>query len=236
MKKGMSVEEIAEMCDLHVELFREAVAGAASDIEEGHPLHTLYKENEKILKDAEKLSLYARSSGKENMTKMNELATDLRKIGFTHYDREEMLLFPYLERRGITAAPSTLWRKHDEIRTKIRQLLKFIEKGLEDRAREKATEVSRLLIDMVFRENNILYPTLKELLTEGEWAAVKQQEDTFGFYKVEPVEWKSKAKPVHPYEIFEGIMEEKMEKLPPEIKMTATSSTGAKAGLGEMET
>ena len=115
--------------------------------------------------------------------KTNELAKELRQIGFTHYDREETLIFPYLERRGITAAALTLWRKHDEIRIKIRQLLRFIEKGLHERAREKAIEVSKLLIDMVFRENNILYPTLRSLLTEGEWTAIKQQESIFGFIK-----------------------------------------------------
>ncbi|MCD6474341.1 MAG: DUF438 domain-containing protein [Thermoplasmata archaeon] len=216
MQEGLSVEEIARMCDLHVELFREAVAGKAGVLPEGHPLHTLYKENEEITKDAEKLALYAKAM---DIEKMKELAKELRKIGFTHYDREETLIFPYLERRGITAMPSTLWRKHDEIRIKLRQLLQFIEKGLHERAKEKAMEVSQLLIDMVFRENNILYPALQTLLSEGEWMAIKQQESMFDFYKVKPKEWKSNAKPVHPYEIKADITEEQLQKLPEEIKM-----------------
>jgi len=220
MQEGIDVEEIARMCDLHVELFREAVARKAEAAPEGHPLHTLYKENEEITKDAEKLALYAKAMDKEeNMERIKELAKELRKIGFTHYDREETLIFPYLERRGITAVPSTLWRKHDEIRIKLRQLLQFIEKGLKERAKEKAMEVASLLIDMVFRENNILYPTLRALLTEGEWVAIKQQEGEFGFYKVKPKEWKSNAKPVHPYEIYAEITQEQLQQLPEEIKM-----------------
>jgi len=226
MQEGVSVEEIAKMCDLHVELFREAVMKKMEVIEEGHPLHTLYKENEEITKDAEKLTLYAKAL---DIGKIKELARQLRHIGFTHYDREETLIFPYLERRGITAVPSTLWRKHDEVRIKLRQLLQFIEKGLKERAKEKAMEVSNLLIDMVFRENNILYPALRALLSDGEWAAIKQQEGEFGFYKVKPKEWKSDAKPVHPYEIDGGITEEQMKKLPSELMAAITKSD--KSGL-----
>jgi len=229
MHEGISIEEIARMCDLHVELFREDVENKEEKLPEGHPLHTLYKENEEITKDAEKLALYAKAL---DMEKMKEIAKELRKIGFTHYDREETLIFPYLERRGITAVPSTLWRKHDEIRIKLRQLLQFIEKGLNDRAREKAMEVSQLLIDMVFRENNILYPALQTLLTEGEWAAIKQQESIFGFYKVKPEEWKSDANPLHPYEIYEELTEEQLQQLPEEIKMMMKS---AKADTSKIE-
>jgi len=217
MQEGVSVEEIAKMCDLHVELFREALSKKINIPEEGHPLNTLYRENEEIIKDAEKLRLYAENLP-EKIDELKEFAGQLRFIGFTHYDREEMLLFPYLERRGITAVPSTLWRKHDEIRIKIRQLLKFVEKGMIERAREKAMEVSSLLIDMVFRENNILYPTLASLLTEGEWKAIKQQEEQFGFYRVKPAEWKSSAKPVHPYEIEPRIEEDVIKALPEEVR------------------
>jgi len=220
MQEGISAEEIARMCDLHVELSREAVASSAEAPPPGHPLHTLYKENEKITKDAEKLMLYSKAMDiKENIGRIKEFAKELRNVGFTHYDREETLIFPYIERRGITAMPTTLWRKHDEIRIKLRQLLRFIEKGLYERVREKAMEVSQLLIDMAFRENNILYPTLRALLREGEWVAIKQQESIFGFYKVKPKEWKSNAKPLHPYELVAKITQEQLQKLPEEIKM-----------------
>ncbi len=219
MEEGVSVEDIARLCDVHVELFREAVAGKFKAPEKGHPLNTLYKENEEILKDAEKLMLYAKNV-ERNADEIKKFAKQLRFIGFTHYDREEMLIFPYLERRGITAVPSTLWRKHDEIRIKIRQLIKFIDGGMLERAKDKAMEVSSLLTDMVFRENNILYPTLKALLSEGEWKAIKQQEDEFGFYKVKPAEWKSDAKPLHPYEIEAELTEEEINRLPEEIRMS----------------
>ncbi|MEZ5197408.1 MAG: hemerythrin domain-containing protein [Bacteroidales bacterium] len=33
-----------------------------------------------------------------------------------HYQRKENLLFPYLEKYGITGPPKVMWGKHDETR------------------------------------------------------------------------------------------------------------------------
>ena len=136
VKDGISPREIARMCDIHVEIFRESVKGAESEVKElpaGHPLCTLYEENLEIMKDAEILNLHASSLlNLEGKNKSNALETlksivrGLKAIGYTHYNREEMIHFPYLERRGLNAVPAVLWRKHDEIRSEITKLLREI--------------------------------------------------------------------------------------------------------------
>ncbi len=226
MKEGISAEEIANMCDIHVELFRESLAKEMGhDVPAGHPLHTLYMENDKITKDAELLNLYT-GNLEENIENLKSLAKQLPMIGITHYTREEMLLFPYLERRGITAVPSTLWRKHDECRAKIKLLLNSINQNDIKKIEERAREASKALADMVFRENNILYPTAKEILSEGEWAAIKQQDDEIGYYKIKPSgKWEPKAKPLHPYELEGEITPEQMSNLPEEVKAILKKKT-----------
>ena len=238
VKEGISAYEIAKMCDIHVELFREAVSGVGEkekELPDGHPLRTLYEENREITKDAEMVNLYASTlatTKDENMKKeilgvLKGLANQLRAIGFTHYTREEMLIFPYLERRGITAVPTVLWRKHDENRVMIKQFVELLNKVDEmqweefaNTVKEKAQELSRAIIDMVFREDNILYPTLKALLSEGEWRAIKEQENMIGYYKVKPGdEWRPKEKPLQPYEIDPTLTAEQILGLPKEMQM-----------------
>ncbi|RLF75156.1 DUF438 domain-containing protein [Thermococci archaeon] len=238
VKEGISAYEIAKMCDIHVELFREAVSGVGEkekELPDGHPLRTLYEENREITKDAEMVNLYASTlatTKDENMKKeilgvLKGLANQLRAIGFTHYTREEMLIFPYLERRGITAVPTVLWRKHDENRVMIKQFVELLNRVDEmqweefaNTVKEKAQELSRAIIDMVFREDNILYPTLKALLSEGEWRAIKEQENMIGYYKVKPGdEWRPKEKPLQPYEIDPTLTAEQILGLPKEMQM-----------------
>ncbi|HIH73207.1 MAG TPA: DUF438 domain-containing protein, partial [Thermococcaceae archaeon] len=239
VKEGISARDIAKMCDLHVELFREAVKGTEEleekDLPEGHPLKTLYQENKEIMKDSEMLNLYARTLAttkdermrKEILGVLEEIVDNLRMVGFTHYNREEMLIFPYIERRGLTAIATVLWTKHDEIRAMIKQLAELLRKreempweGFVEKFKAKAGEAAFALSDMVFRENNIFYPTLKALLSEGEWKAIKMQEDEIGYYKVKPPEWDpgEDVKPLHPWEINPELSVEQLLTLPKEVQ------------------
>ena len=231
MEEGVDAKEISRMCDIHVELFRESVEDKfdLGDLEAGHPLKKLYLENEKITKSAEKLGLRVKNfeRGREigrEFAELGQLAGTLHKVGRTHYTREEMLLFPYIERRGITSVPEVLWRKHDENRENIKDLLGLLDReNWEDKPPieeigKKADEVSQGMIDMVFRENNILYPTVKELLSEGEWLAIQEESGQIGYFEIEPKAWSPDSEPVQPYEVSEGIEETQMEKLPQEIK------------------
>jgi len=107
------------------------------------------------MKDAEMLNLYARTLANTKDERMKqeiagvleEIVGNLRNVGFTHYNREEMLIFPYIERRGLTAIATVLWTKHDEIRVMIKQLAELLRKKSEmpwdefvERFKDKASE------------------------------------------------------------------------------------------------
>ncbi len=235
VKEGLKASEIAKLCDLHVLIFREAVQNALKidDIPDGHPLKTLALENEQITKDAEMLGLYSATLEKvkdrkdiENiLNTVREIASKIKSIYYTHYDREEMVIFPHIEKRGISAVSQVLWRKHDEIRVMIKKLLNLLEKiNPEDqKAIEELTglarDLSTALVDMVFRENNILYPTLKTLLSEGEWVAIKLQEPQFGYYGIKVKdEWKPDASPIYPHELSGFKAEDMLSKIPQHMK------------------
>ena len=239
VREGVSAKDIAKMCDLHVELFREAVKGTdeleEKDLPDGHPLKTLYLENKEIMKDSEMLNLYGRTLATTRDERMRaeilgvleEIVGNLRRVGFTHYNREEMLTFPYIERRGLTAIATVLWTKHDEIRFMVKYLTELLRKRDEmpweefvERFKAKTGEAAFALSDMVFRENNIYYPTLKALLGDGEWKAIRMQEDEMTFYKVNPPAWDpgEDVKPLHPWEINPELSVEELLNLPKEVQ------------------
>jgi len=228
IKEGISPWEIAKLCDLHVEIFREVIAGRSEfkDLAPGHPLHTLLMENNQILKDAELLNLYAHALEADE-AKLNEnikkLKTFLRELMGVrrHFAKLQMLIFPYLEKRGITAVPSVLWIKEDEVKFMIRNSLKLLEEVENNLPKivEHLRKLSKTMIDMVFRENNILYPTLKVLLSESEWAAIKEEEEVIGYYKVTPGdEWEPRAEPLYPYQISPEITSSQIESLPVQVR------------------
>ncbi len=252
VKEGVSPEEIVALCDAHIELFKDALRGPEElkNVPAGHPLRELLNENEEIVKDAENLMLYARallSGGDEdNLRKYVSALGELTRKLFgvrTHYVKLQMLLYPYLERRGLTAVPRVLWVKEDQVLAQVKLLARRLREGApRGELARVATGLANALIDMVYRENNILLPTAKALLSEGEWAAIALEAPSLGKYgrqgkAEEGVEWVPKEPPKWPYELSgEGMVgEEALSTLPKEVRaVTAEADTYTPVTEGAM--
>jgi DUF438 domain-containing protein len=232
VKEGFPIQEILRMCDLHVALFRDYLVGRElKGVPEGHPLDLLLRENELILKWAEQLGVVANALANAGDTEvppllqqLKALLSNLRAVR-THYRKVQMLLFPYLERRGIVAVPRVLWGREDQALLKLRTLMKMVGSELPpDEAKAVAKEAASLaneLAELVFRENKILFPALWALLTEGEWAAVAEEAKKIGYLVKADSEWKPKEEPVLPYQSEPRVEESSLERLPPEFRAVA---------------
>jgi hypothetical protein len=236
--EGIKIEDILRLCDLHVELFREyLIARELEGVPKGHPLDLLMRENEWILKQANALGLYASKvlraenddEAKRALTDLKQAALELAKIRL-HYRKIQMLLFPYLERRGIVAVPRVMWGREDQVRVKLRGLLDAIQKVETefDRSRanelaNRALEIAREASELVFRENKILFPAVWALFTEGEWAAIADIADDLGYLVEVREKWSTSAEPILPYQLKAEITPEQVQRLPQEFRSMALS-------------
>jgi len=221
--EGVPISDILKMCDLHVELFRETLLPQElRDVPPSHPLGLLIRENEEILKLAEALSMYAgqlqRSGAVREAVKrlLGRLVSSIRR----HYVKNQMLLFPYLERMGLEAVPRVLWGKDDEALLAARRLIRELDSMEPSKAAEELRELSMKVSDLVFRENKILYPTLWALLSPREWAAVEREARKLG-YIVEAEGGGSGlegVEPVYPYEFSGKLGPEAAAVLPREMR------------------
>ncbi len=199
---GMPVEEIQRLCDVHAAVFK----GSIEDIHKvqkpdetpGHPIHTFKLENrelEKLINGKLKphLEEFKVSDSKENIYKLLEdinLLLDIDK----HYSRKENLLFPYMEKYGITAPPKVMWGVDDEIRAAIKEVKGMLLNydGEKEQIFAKAEEAINRVIEMIFKEENILFPMVIETLSEDEWLTIADESDEIGYCLVAP---QSKWKP-----------------------------------------
>ena len=114
--------------------------------------------------------------------------TDVEK----HYLRKEHLLFPFLERHGITGPPQVMWGKHDETRALLRAAHAALASAAGDPAAARAIAdgalrpLARAIRDMVDKEENILLPMSLDVLDEREWWEIARQSDEIGYCLVEP--------------------------------------------------
>ena len=194
MDEGLPAEEIKRLCDVHVEIFKEALE--EQDRPEpplGHPIHTFMKENrasEKIMSETSmlmgRIGHPPRSEAfKENRGALRALVERLSEID-THYTRKENQLFPMLEAHHFTGPSQVMWSIHDDIRADLKQAREAIGQSDAERTLMSLKEANQAIRDMIYKEEHILYPASLDMLSDQEWVKVKEGEADIGFAWVVP--------------------------------------------------
>jgi len=195
ISEGLPVEEVQRLCDVHASVFKGSVEDihrpqAAADTA-GHPAHTLKAENRALEAQMEKIRkcIAAVKAGDTGAVKaLSEGLEKLREID-KHYVKKEMLLFPYMEKYGITAPPKVMWGVDDEIRAMIKEAARLAVAG-DALAADKAEEALDKAAEMIFKEENIMLPMLLDVLTGEEWKHIADQSDEIGWCLIDkPPVW-----------------------------------------------
>ncbi len=202
----LSEAEVLKFCDIHSEALDGHIdLSGMKIIPPGHPVDTFKKENKELLKVVDQLEeLYGRISSFKTeaeiapyflqvKTHFNSLM-DVEK----HYLRKENLVFPYLEKYGITGPPKVMWGKHNEIRELLKASIEVLNTPGELSLEEVETVISMVfkpasdaVADMTMKEDQILLPMVMDKLTDLEWYEVYRQTLEIGFCLYDPdVEWK----------------------------------------------
>ncbi|MBL7184281.1 MAG: DUF438 domain-containing protein [Anaerolineae bacterium] len=193
IREGMPREEIHRLCEVHLAVFKESLEGQKSLAPAGHPIHILMEEHKILLEFAGELKGIAqrlrRADGLDSAS-LEQLRhfEEHFKESESHYVREENVLFPYLEKHGITQPPAIMWMDHNQIREVKKSLYDLIDRregmDFQDFA-QKLDEVTSALAELLTshfpKENNILFPTSLRILAEDEWKDIRQQFDELGY-------------------------------------------------------
>ena len=194
MDEGLPPEEIKRLCDVHVEIFKEALKEQdRPEPPPGHPIHTLMKENrasEKIMSEASMILGWlglppSPDKFKENYEELGAIINLLSKVDI-HYTRKENQLFPMLEAHHFTGPSQVMWSIHDDIRNNLKQARQAFGQNDPVPTVTSLKEAIKAIRDMIFKEEHILYPTSLDMLTQSEWIRVKEGEADIGFAWVSP--------------------------------------------------
>jgi len=205
IEEGLPPEEIQKFCDVHSLVLEGNIdLSGARSIAPGHPVDTFIRENQELLKVVDLVNdLLSRV---RKMDPADPLAPLILKLlaAFNslldvdkHYQRKEYLLFPFLEKAGITGPPAVMWGRHDEIRNLLKGCIEVLRTG--DLTAEDLIPLFELLFnpslqgikDMVTKEEEILFPMSLDHLTDENWWDIYQQTLAIGFCLFDPqVEWK----------------------------------------------
>ncbi|MEW6135888.1 MAG: DUF438 domain-containing protein [Bacteroidales bacterium] len=203
IEEGLPQDEVLRLCDAHSAVLEGNIdLSGMKAVPEGHPVDVFQKENDalkrvtKQAREAIEKTLNQEKVDVQIILEIRSLFNQLFDVD-KHYKRKEYLLFPYLEKKGITGPPAVMWGKHDEIREQLKgsiEVLQITELPLEEwRAAAQMVLLPALnaIDDMVVKEEQILFPMSLDALSEGEWYEIDHQTPDIGFCLYDPpVQWK----------------------------------------------
>lgn len=202
--EGLPEEEILRLCDIHTAVLDGSIdTSAAKTVSAGHPVDTFKQENRALEEYISKAKSLFNQGNKLKDEDVQEYLLKLKSIfNFLsdvdkHYKRKEYLLFPFLEKAGITGPPKVMWGKHDE----TRELLNATHEALSVRKNVSINEVPALIMlvllpalqaieGMIMKEEEILLPMSLDTLKDEEWYQIYKETPQFGFCLYDPqTEW-----------------------------------------------
>jgi hypothetical protein len=195
INEGLSPDEIKKFCNVHALLFQSALEKSViGETSPSHPVYLFKLENREI----EKLLLAVKKlieSGEkidvpQAKKKLEKLLTQLKGLD-THYERKEQVLFPYLEREGFMGPSKVMWGKDNEIKDLLRKTLSRIEtvESIEQWRtiiKENLNPLIEEIEGMIFKEENILYPTSLEKLKSEDWVEILRESENVGYVFIQP--------------------------------------------------
>jgi len=202
MAEGMPVEEIQCMCDLHSQVTRDVLVQIpARSVPPGHPVDTFRRENDELRRLIASFRFtFAELNSMENavpaeaaVLRLRQLFNELTDIE-KHYQRKEHTLFPALEKHGVTGPSKVMWGKHDEIRGYIKNFGEAVRETKASAGEWKLIAQSlgeamlRAIEEMIYKEENILFPMALDTLTEEDWGEIWASSPRYGWCLVAPRE------------------------------------------------
>ena len=207
--EGLPIEEVQRLCDVHAAVFKGSIEEIHKPHEAhempGHPVHTFRLENralERLMDNQIQPALdeFVKDDGSDNRAALLKHLKKLQEIE-QHYSRKENILFPFLEKYEITGPPKVMWGVDDEIRAEIKEGIQKIQHydGNREDAAKSIRQVMHRVKEMIFKEENILFPMALETLTEDEWLKMEEDSEEIGYTLVQPAGvWTPERKEIEP--------------------------------------
>lgn len=206
INEGLPETEVLRLCDIHTEALEGSIdLTGAKIVPPGHPVDTFQKENRELEMVMKKLGELLKKSDELISSIGDEAYRNNLKLLFNslmdvdkHYRRKENLLFPFLEKYGITGPPTVMWGKHNETRGLLKSAMEsllapgsgnpeLIKNTIEMQLRPAIKAVA----DMIMKEEEILFPMTMDKLTDENWYDIYRQTNEIGYCLYDPkIEWK----------------------------------------------
>ena len=112
----------------------------------------------------------------------------LYTFNLTHLARKQHQLFSILETKGFDRPSRIMWSFDNAVRDNISEARKLLQEDKIDEFLKKQEIVWELTLDIMHKEEEILYPTSLKMITDEEFRNMRSGDDEIGYFLIEKPE------------------------------------------------
>ncbi len=199
INEGLPHEDVLRLCDQHTAALKGQIdVSAAKTAPAGHPVHVWCEENdalERVLSELQTLfaAATATNDAQPLLLDIRQRFNQLMDVD-KHYRRKEYLLFPFMEKHEITGPPKVMWGKHDQTRALLKTAQETLAAAAGGIDSDELLGITEFILkpaaasveEMIFKEEQILFPMCLDTLTDDEWLQISEQSPEIGFCLIDP--------------------------------------------------
>ncbi|ABR47644.1 Domain of unknown function DUF1858 [Alkaliphilus metalliredigens QYMF] len=177
-KYGISDDVLAERMEEIIEIFDGVLVTTKLNLPSGHPIRTYLDEVDAIRRILGEM----REMSKKKFIK-NQWAQYYDQLGEIniHFARKQNQLFTALEKKGFDKPSKVMWTLDNNIRDMIKKAKEYLETDQDNAFLEIQDEVIEMVEDMMVKEEEILFPTTMDLLTDEDFIEMRKGDDEIGY-------------------------------------------------------
>ena len=107
-----------------------------------------------------------------------------------HFSRKQNQLYSALERKGFTRPSTTMWTYDDYIRDEMNKAMDLLRLGNYDAFPDAYRQMATDMLDLIDKEEMILYPTSLKLISDAEFEEMKHGDREIGFFRIDMPDYK----------------------------------------------
>ncbi len=169
----------------------------ANHPEPGHFLHYLMLENREAEKVMAQIKAVTRKLYHDKVPDEPGLLAELQNLAIKleeyelHYIKKENILFPWLEKKHPEyRCIRVMWSFHDDFRRDLKALQNLLRTGFPGKKQlnELLGDLFFVVLPVIFREEHIIFPVVRDLISEEVWKDMLVQSMATGWcYGIAPV-------------------------------------------------
>ena len=150
-----------------------------TDLPDDHPIMCYFRENDEMRETLKELESLVQFPLIKNQ--WYELYDKLFAWSKLHLPRKQNQLYSLLEKKGFTRPTTTMWVLDDFVRDEIKENKQMLDDGNEDEFLASQTSLAADIIDLIKKEETVLYPTSLAMITPDEFEDMKSGDREIGF-------------------------------------------------------